>query len=61
MTVVSNMSPLHYLILIDCDRILPLLYEQVFAPPAVVNDLLARRPASPKPSPDPVSTVDYGV
>jgi hypothetical protein len=30
MTVVSNMSPLHYLILIGCDRILPLLYGQVF-------------------------------
>ena len=37
MTVVSNMSPLHYLILIliDCDRTLPLLYAQVFTSPAV--------------------------
>ena len=25
MTVVSDMSPLHYLILVGCDRILPLL------------------------------------
>jgi predicted nucleic acid-binding protein len=36
MNVVSNMSPFHYLILIDCDRILPLIYEQVFTPPAAI-------------------------
>jgi predicted nucleic acid-binding protein len=39
MTVVSNMSPLHYLILIDCDRILPVLYRQVLTPLAVINEM----------------------
>ena len=46
MTVVSNMSPLHYLILIECDRILPLLFAQVFAPPAVIDEM--RAPSTPE-------------
>jgi len=41
MTVVSNMSPLHYLILINCTPILPLLYGQVFTPPAVIEEMRA--------------------
>jgi predicted nucleic acid-binding protein len=41
MTVVSNMSPLHYLILVGCDRVLPLLYGQVFTPPAVLDEMRA--------------------
>jgi predicted nucleic acid-binding protein len=45
MTVVSNMSPLHYLVLIDCDRVLPLLYGRVFTPPAVIDEMTA--PSTP--------------
>jgi predicted nucleic acid-binding protein len=41
MTVVSNMSPLHYLILVSCDRILPLLYGHVSTPPAVLEEMRA--------------------
>ena len=41
MIVVSNMSPLHYLILVGCDRILPLLYGQVFTAPAVLVEMRA--------------------
>jgi predicted nucleic acid-binding protein len=41
MTVVSNMSPLHYLILIDCIHVLPLLYGRVFTPPAVIDEMKA--------------------
>jgi predicted nucleic acid-binding protein len=41
MNVVSNMSPLHYLILVGCDRVLPLLYGQVFTPPAVLDEMRA--------------------
>ncbi len=41
MTVVSNMSPLHYLILIRCDHILPLLFGTVFTPPAVIEEMRA--------------------
>ena len=39
MTVVSNMSPLHYLILVGCDRVLPLLFGQVFTPPVVLVEM----------------------
>jgi predicted nucleic acid-binding protein len=41
MTVVSNMSPLHYLLLIDCVHILPLLYGRIFTPPAVIEEMTA--------------------
>jgi predicted nucleic acid-binding protein len=46
MIVVSNMSPLYYLILKDCDRILPLLHGQVFIPPAVIEEM--RAPSTPE-------------
>ena len=46
MTVVSNMSPLHYLILIDCVHVLPLLYGRVFTPPAVIDEMKA--PSTPE-------------
>ncbi len=39
MTVVSDMTPLHYLILIQCDFILPRLYERIFTAPAVMNEM----------------------
>ena len=37
--VVVDTSPLNYLIQIDCDRVLPALYERVFVPAAVVEEL----------------------
>jgi predicted nucleic acid-binding protein len=33
------MSPLHYLILVGCEHVLPLLYGRVFVPPAVVDEM----------------------
>jgi len=39
MIVVSDMTPLHYLILIGCDHILHRLYEQVFTAPAVIKEM----------------------
>jgi predicted nucleic acid-binding protein len=39
MTVLSDMTPLHYLILIGCDNILHRLYERVFTAPAVINEM----------------------
>ncbi len=39
MIVVSDTSPLNYLILIGQDHTLPALFGQVFAPPAVVAEL----------------------
>jgi predicted nucleic acid-binding protein len=39
MIVVSDMTPLHYLILIGCDHILPRLYERVFTAPAVLKEM----------------------
>jgi predicted nucleic acid-binding protein len=39
MIVVSDMTPLHYLILIGCDQILPRLYERVFTAPAVMKEM----------------------
>lgn len=38
MIVVSDMTPLHYLILIGCDHILHRRYERVFTAPAVINE-----------------------
>jgi hypothetical protein len=46
MTADSNMSPLHYLILINCEHILPLLCGQVFTPPAVIEEM--RAPNTPE-------------
>lgn len=37
--VVADTSPLNYLIQIDCEHILPALYERVFVPTAVVQEL----------------------
>ncbi len=37
--VVADTSPLNYLIQIDCDDLLPALYERVFVPSAVVEEL----------------------
>ncbi len=37
--VVADTSPLNYLIQIDCDHVLPALYERVFVPAAVVEEL----------------------
>jgi predicted nucleic acid-binding protein len=39
MTVVSDMTPFHYLILIGCVDILPRLYERVFTAPAVMREM----------------------
>jgi predicted nucleic acid-binding protein len=37
--VVADTSPLNYLVQIDCDGILPTLYERVFVPDAVMKEL----------------------
>lgn len=39
MIVVSDTSPLNYLVLIEADRFLPNLFGQVVAPPAVVAEM----------------------
>ncbi len=41
MIVVSNTSPLNYLVLIDASHVLPALYEQVLIPTAVHDELRA--------------------
>ena len=49
MIVVSDTSPLNYLVLVDADRFLPGLFGQVAAPPAVLAELQhARTPAKVK-------------
>lgn len=40
MIVVSDTSPLNYLVLIDEIGILPRLFEQVYVPPSVIEELL---------------------
>jgi predicted nucleic acid-binding protein len=37
--VISDTSPLNYLILIGCDDVLPQLYHQVVVPAAVLQEL----------------------
>lgn len=37
--VVADTSPLNYLVQINCDHVLPSLYERVFVPAAVVEEL----------------------
>jgi uncharacterized protein len=37
--VVADTSPLNYLIQVNCDHVLPTLYEQVLVPGAVVQEL----------------------
>lgn len=39
MIVVSNTSPLHYLVLIHAEHILPKLFGEVFVPPLVLDEL----------------------
>jgi len=43
MLVVADTSPLHYLVLIQQEAILPALYDRVAIPPAVVADLQQSR------------------
>ncbi len=47
MIVVSDTSPLNYLILVDCIDVLPELFGQVYAPSLVVIEL--GHPRSPEP------------
>jgi predicted nucleic acid-binding protein len=47
MTVVSDTSPLNYLVLIDHQDILPALFDHVLIPEAVWHEL--RSPAAPRP------------
>ncbi|MDJ0583374.1 DUF3368 domain-containing protein [Crocosphaera sp.] len=46
MIIISDTSPLCYLILIDCIEVLPILYEKVIIPQAVYQELQAE--ATPK-------------
>jgi predicted nucleic acid-binding protein len=43
MLVVADTSPLHYLVLIGHEAVLPALYERVVIPPAVLTDLQQSR------------------
>jgi predicted nucleic acid-binding protein len=43
MLAVADTSPLHYLVLIQHEAILPALYERVAIPPAVLADLQQSR------------------
>jgi predicted nucleic acid-binding protein len=45
MLVIADTSPLHYLVLIEQTAILPLLFGNIFVPPAVVEEL--QRPRMP--------------
>jgi predicted nucleic acid-binding protein len=47
MIVVSDTSPLNYLILIGHAEVLPILFDRIVAPPAVIEELL--HPGSPPP------------
>ncbi len=47
MIVVSDASPLHYLILVGYVEVLPKLFDRVLVPPAVVSEL--SRPQTPAP------------
>jgi predicted nucleic acid-binding protein len=46
MIVVCDMGPLHYLVLMDTDSILPQLFTRVLTPPAVLMEM--RRPETPE-------------
>jgi len=46
MIVVSDTSPLNYLILIGQEHVLPVLYDRVVTPPAVMRELL--HPGTPE-------------
>ncbi|SRR6266545_4740419 len=47
MLVITDTSPLHYLVLIDHPAILPALFGRVLIPPAVAEEL--QRPHTPAP------------
>ncbi len=47
MTVVCDMGPLHYLVLIGCEHLLPRLFDRVLTPPAVLAEM--RHPKTPEP------------
>ena len=47
MIVVSDASPLHYLILVGYVHVLPKLFDRVMAPPAVVSELSRSRTPAP--------------
>jgi predicted nucleic acid-binding protein len=47
MLVISDTSPLHYLVLIGHSAVLPTLFRRVLIPPAVVEEL--QRPHTPTP------------
>ena len=47
MIVVSDASPLNYLVLIGHVDVLPILFDRIVAPPAVISELL--HPGSPPP------------
>jgi predicted nucleic acid-binding protein len=55
MTVVSNTSPLNYLVLIELEHTLPALFSRVLIPGAVVRELSS--PAAPRQVADWISTV----
>jgi len=46
MTVVCDMGPLHYLVLIGAEHVLPQLYTRILTPPAVIAEL--SRPTTPE-------------
>lgn len=48
MIAISDQGPLHYLILIGCDHVLPQLYDRVIAPRVVIEKEMAD-PATPEP------------
>jgi predicted nucleic acid-binding protein len=39
MIVVADTTPLRYLVVIECERLLPALYGRVLIPPAVAAEL----------------------
>src|SRR5215510_7996343 len=45
MLVVADTSPIHYLVLLQQETLLPILYERVVIPPAVSEEL--QRPSTP--------------
>jgi predicted nucleic acid-binding protein len=47
MIVVSDTTPLNYLLLLDAAEVLPALFGRVYAPPAVIRELA--HPRSPEP------------
>jgi len=46
MIVIADTTPLNYLVLIDCVRVLPQLYGRVLIPPAVWQEF--QRPETPE-------------